>query len=169
MDITDKRVEMAWDEYKILSDNIIKFDNILFIVKSWSITTFGAVLTIYFSKTTCSNPKILLILAACLSILYWSVDYMYKRFQSYQIARSRLLNYFLNNLQEFKDYRVPDLFFQNIYLSKDEQETLKRQGFIPIGNSMYSQRPFRLELFLRPQTSMLYLAQIAAVALLAIV
>ncbi len=157
MAIPDTKVEMAWSEYKMLADNILKFDNLLFMIKSWSITTFGALLAIFFTKM---GNEAILYLQIAMSFLFWVTDYIYKRFQSFQITRSRLLDIFLNNSDSYEEYRVPDVLFKNAYSSLEEQEILKGRGFRLGKQFVYSQRAIRAKLFFGPQTSLLYICQI---------
>src|SRR5262245_60692732 len=108
MNFDDKKVGMAWEEYKMLSDIILRFDQIIFNIKTWSITTFGALLTIYFTKPLAGQqPESVLYIHITVTLLYWGTEYMYKRFQSFHITRSRLLDIFLNNVDQYDFYRVP--------------------------------------------------------------
>lgn len=154
------KLQRAWDEYKMLADTILKYDNLIFIIKSWSITTFGALMTVYFTKL---GSDAILFLEIILTIFYWVTDYIYKRFQSFQITRSRLLDLFLNGDVSTDSYRVPDVLFRNTYTSDHEQKILKHRGFALNKEDIYSQRIIRLKLFFSPQTSGLYLGQILSV------
>ncbi len=157
MGLLDKKIEMAWDEYKILADSIIKYDDLMFKVKSWSIATFGVLLSIYFTKIT---DKKILFFQILISLLYWQTEYIYKKFQSFKITRSRLLEIFLNNIDRYEDYRIPDLLFKNSYAFPDENKILKKRGFIPGELSFYSQKIVQIKMFFSPQVSLLYICQI---------
>lgn len=163
MEETAKKITMAWEEYKLEADVILRFDQIIFNIKSWSITTFAALLTIYYTKPLSGHPHIILYLHIAITLLYWFLEYMYKRFQSFHITRSRLLDVFLNSFNDYDTYRVPDNLFLNKYDKFDEQAILLGRGFRPNKNRVgYRQSAIRWRFALNPQTSAIYLFQIAA-------
>lgn len=162
----EEKLDRAWDEYKLLANNILKFDSLIFTIKAWSITTFGALLAIYFTKVA---SETVLLIQIVMSIFYWVLDYVNKRFQSFQITRSRLLDLFLNEEIESEGYRIPDVLFLNSYDSEKEQRILSRRGFIMNEGGHYTQKGMRWKMFFSPQTSLLYLGQIACVIVVLIV
>ena len=167
MEETDKRVGMAWEEYKLETDLILRFDQIIFNIKSWSVTTFAALLAIYYTKPLPGNPRIILYLHIATTLLYWFLEYMYKRFQSFHITRSRLLNVFLGSFTEYDTYRVPDNLFMNRYERAEEQRILQGRNFrLNSAGTGYVQSAFRWQFALQPQTSAIYLFQIACSTIL---
>ena len=153
---------MAWEEYKFLADVVLKFDQIIFSIKQWSVTTFSALLAIYYTKPLPGHPNLVLWLLIAITCLYWAMEYMYKRFQSFHITRSRLLDVFLNNAEQYETYRVPDNLFLNRYDAADEKNILTGRGFVRTDpEARYSQQAWRWQFALNPQTSAIYIFQIA--------
>ena len=167
MEETDKKVALAWEEYKLENDIILRFDQIIFNIKSWSITTFAALLAIYYSKQQPASPHAVLYLHIATTLLYWFLEYMYKRFQSFHITRSRLLDIFLNAYASYESYRVPDNLFRNKYEAPEEQAILEGRSFRPRDDGTgYQQHLIRWRFALNPQTSAIYLFQIICSAIL---
>jgi hypothetical protein len=91
MEISNKQIDMLWDEFKMTQDKIMEFDKTVFQIKSWSITLFSAILLFYFDK---NSHYLFLCILLISPLFFWYLDYRYKSYQNYSIIRTRLIQGF---------------------------------------------------------------------------
>jgi hypothetical protein len=166
----NKKKSMAWEEYRLNEENILKYDSVIFNIKFWSISTFGVLLTIHFTKILISqagadflSKSICPLISIVITVSYWLIDYFFKRFQNFSITRNRLLDIFINDYPEKSNYRIPNNLFLYEDLTKHEKEILVSRGFIrkDIGKKIrYKQKFFDFKLLFKLHTCLLYLIQI---------
>jgi hypothetical protein len=163
MKFTDRQVEMAWEEYKLIENNIVKFDRIIFTIKILSIIISLILFTIYLIKPAGSSAEyeILLYCNIISAFLFWCLNYFYKHVQNFPITRDRLLEEFINNTEKYKHYRIPNHTFLYNSLTDDERKILTKRGFKLGKNNKFKQKLFNFNSFLHFDTSLLYLFLIA--------
>jgi len=98
-DILDFRLEILQQEIDNLQASIRNYNNILYLIKGWSITLFSGLVALALQQ---NNPKIILI-AIPSSLMFWITETLARIVQRHFIARYHKIEWFLRNESQLED------------------------------------------------------------------
>lgn len=97
----DVQYRLLIKEWELCNSNIGRFDNLLFIVRGWTVALATAIVGYAYSA---NDPTVCYLSVVPLS-LFWSVDALFKSFQRNFILRSRAIEGYLASEDFETDFR----------------------------------------------------------------
>lgn len=155
-DLFDFRLEILKQEVDHLQNNIRNYNNILYVIKGWSITLFSGLVAL-----AVQQDRSAILIAALLTIpMFWMIETFARQLQKVFIARYHKVEWFLRSHTKLKAAwekgAFPDLNFPDMIARYSVEDMDVKTSFFYHAKNRHTSSLYIMELFLLAALSGLF-------------